>query len=669
VTKVVVLPDGDLLLDAEYLPIQTVTALPTRYFDPKRKRWIVRKCQEIIAWLDAHGFDVSEVPPTHLTLYQVTTIFTAQNQRKFPWLFLQTAGLQDDDALMVSCPDTVKYLGKMRGWLVKPSAENIAYICEAFPRLRWADGALYIKRRAERQLAEQGHGGVPIVAEPEAPAPLIQAPDLDIHDYVFHTNPYSWQKAAFAAVRSQDVFALWMDPGTGKSKVMVDTLSYQFEQGRIDRALIICPATVKDVWAEQFAEHAPGRIITNIHVDHVAKKTDTWLAKPSTPGQFEVLVTNFEAWASEARRAQFARFTERGRYTAVVDESTRIKNPTAKRTKAIIRTTRDATHRYCLTGTPITQSPLDAYSQFFFLDPHIIGHRTFYSFRNEYAVYGEGFQSKQVVVGFRNVEQLHKKLAPFVFKASKDLLGLPPKTYIRRTVELSAVQAEVYQQLKDDLFVQHEKGSLVVSSPLVQLLRFQQVIGGFLPLLPVDGEDEEQYALRVDGHKLVQLEETPPKLEALLNIVRDELEGRKVVIFARFRPEIQLISSRLRHLYGQDSVLEIHGGVSATQRTENRLKFQTEDSPYPFMVLQPQVGGIGLTLTQAAYTIYYSNTYSLEDRIQTEDRTHRLTQSSDRVVYYDVVANAPADAKVYAALRAKKKLSNLVTGDTWKEWL
>lgn len=661
--------DGrDLLIAPGVLLTSAIITLPARRWDVERQCWRVRHTKEAVAAIAYHGVDVSLLPEPSAYLYNATIVFTNQD-RRIPYIFLQTSESPHDDLTCANLPQWKKFIPKDRGWQIKPSNANIQHILDHFPDTVWSRQAVGIRDRFLRMVEAREDDtpySRPTRSDPEGHQVTLSTAmglPVEVADYKFFTEPRIWQKEAFLACREAKVKAVWMDPGTGKTKVMIDVMAYQYQKGTIEAVVVICPATVKDVWAEEIQKHFPPWTGVDVHVDNA--KTAQWIDKDT--GKLRVLITNFEAWTSGKRADEFKRFVGKYRYTAIVDESTRIKNPMAVRTKAIIKATRLAKHRYALTGTPITQTPLDLYSQMYYLDLTILGFTSFYAFRNRYTILG-GFNGK-IVMGYVNLDELNKKIEPYVFRVSKDVLGLPPKEYLKRYVELSSEQKKLYTMLKDDLFAQHEKGSITVTQPMIQMLRFQQLVGGFLPLTPFPDESEDQYVSRIETAVPTQIDETPPKLAALQDLVENELAGERVVIFARFRPELALIAKRLRAEYGDDIVVEVHGGISKDDRTKARISFQDLSSSVRFIVMQQQVGGLGITLTKARYTIYYSNTYSLEDRIQTEDRTHRMTQEADRVVYFDLIAKVACDMKPITALRNKQKLSNLVTGDTWKEWL
>jgi SNF2 family DNA or RNA helicase len=269
-----------------------------------------------------------------------------------------------------------------------------------------------------------------------------------------------------------------------------------------------------------------------------------------------------------------------------------------------------------------------------------------------------GYGGKEVV-GYANLEELQALLDPFSYRVLKvDCLDLPEKIYQRLTVGMSPEQARLYKQIKDEMLATFAGHEIEVINVLAQMLRLAQVTGGFIPI-PADEE-------RGTPSRMEPIPGPNPKLVALLETI-ENITG-KAIIWCRFRAEIDIIQKALRQVYGNRSVVEFHGGVNTTDRGTARREFQDPSSPVRFFVGQIQTGGIGLTLTQAKTVFYFSNSFSLEDRLQSEDRAHRIGQDA-HVTYIDLVARGTIDVKVLGALRAKKNLANLITGDTWTQWL
>jgi SNF2 family DNA or RNA helicase len=276
--------------------------------------------------------------------------------------------------------------------------------------------------------------------------------------YPFKTKPYAHQAKAWDMSKEKDEFGLFMEMGTGKTKVAIDTIAYLYDSGRINSVLIVAPKGVYMNWVtKEIPTHLP---------DHVRYIMASWHAAPKKAEQealdhvmsqsddLRILVMNVEAFSTE-RGTKFASLFMDigGRVAMVVDESTAIKNPAAARTKNVIKVGMKAKYKRILTGTPVTRSPLDLYSQCQFLNPHLLGFSSYYTFRNRYAIMVEikaGNRSFKKIVGFKQLDELTKLLQRFSYRVKKaDCLDLPDKVYQYRYVELSKEQKQIYKQLSD----------------------------------------------------------------------------------------------------------------------------------------------------------------------------------------------------------------------------
>ena len=339
-------------------------------------------------------------------------------------------------------------------------------------------------------------------------------------------------------------------------------------------------------------------------------------------------------------------------FLLAIDESTTIKNPKAKRTKALVALGKSASFRRILTGSPVTKSPMDLYSQCEFMDKRLLGFDSYFSFQGRYAITRTqrmGSHSFQQIVGYRNLDELSSRLETFSYRVTKEeALDLPDKIYTTREVSLTDDQHRHYMSLKEAAIAVLEDGELV-SAPAVmtQLLRLQQVLCGHL--MSDDGE-------------LVEIPTN--RLSALLATV-EEMDG-KVIIWSRFRYDIKAIVATLAKTYGADSVVSYFGDTTDEQRQNAIASFQFGDAR--FFVANPQTAGYGLTLTAATNVIYYANDFNLETRIQSEDRCHRIGQKKS-VTYVDLVTRNSIDEHIVRTLRAKIDLSAKTLGEEARKWL
>jgi len=548
-------------------------------------------------------------------------------------------------------------------WIFVPSGPNVTRALEAFPAAAWSEPAAAIREKVVKQ---QAHSDVLRESRKQG----LRAPD-----FKFSTRlpPFEHQEEVFALSRDLPEFALFMEMGTGKTRIEVDTGTYLRAKGEIAGVLVVCPNSVKDTWEEEVALMAPEWSSHEVVIwsaqarraqrDRIAAFL-TVDAHPSPALRW--FVVNVEGLSSDRAYEACERFLQLHRCLMIVDESSRIKTPKAKRTKNVIKLGQLAAYRRVMSGTPVTQGPLDLYTQFKFLDPGILGFSSFYTFRNRYAVMG-GFNLKQVV-GYANLEELVEIIEPYSYRVTRaECIDLPPKVFERLHVDLGKEQRVAYDQMKADMFTdvvtrREAVQRVSVTIVLTQLLRLQQIVGGFLPITTYNDltELEETHVEPILG--------TNAKIVALMEFLEDLAETSKVIIWARFRAEIALIADGLAARWGEDAVTQFHGGTSTVLRTAGRKRFQDLASPTRFFVGQTETGGLGITLTAADTVVYYSNSFNLESRLQSEDRAHRIGQDKT-VTYVDLVARDTLDKKVLETLRSKKNLADLITGDSWREWI
>ena len=310
--------------------------------------------------------------------------------------------------------------------------------------------------------------------------------------------------------------------------------------------------------------------------------------------------------------------------------------------------------RRILTGSPVTRSPMDLYSQMDFLDPSILGFKSYYAFQGRYAVVQRrsmGAHSFNHIVGFQRMDELTAKLKEHSFRVRKeDCLDLPDKVYMKREVELTKEQSDAYVQMKNLALARLDSGELATTqNVLTQLMRLQQICLGSLT-----DDDGAVHPLKSN------------RQNALLEIC-DEIQG-KAIIWATWTMDIRSIAEALRDRFSVQAVATLHGETPDSERQEIVESFQDRHSDLRFLVGHPKTGGYGLTLTAATTVIYYSNSYDLELRIQSEDRAHRIGQDN-KVTYIDLISPKTVDEKIVNALRDKIRVADMILGEEAREWL
>lgn len=479
-------------------------------------------------------------------------------------------------------------------------------------------------------------------------------------NYKFKVAPFDHQKKALQEANTRESFGFFMEMGTGKSKVLIDNLGMLHMQGLVNFALIIAPKGVYRNWvAKEIPEHMS---------DDVNYRVIRWVSGGNKTQQAEmksvnkpfdgltIFVMNVEAFSTpkgrDAGEWMAKVFGSKG--MVAIDESTTIKNHTAKRTKALIKIASGFTYRRLLTGSPITKSPLDIYAQVAFLGPRLLGYDSYYAFQGRYAVLQKrtmGAKSFQQVIGYRNLDELTYKIDQFSYRVlKKDCLDLPEKTYTARYVSLTPEQVRMYTDIQFQALHLFEDGSMV-SAPAVitQMLRIQQVLSGHL---------------KTDDGEMVYF---PSRRMDALEEIMDEHDG-KAIIWSRFRYDIQQIVAMLKKRFGEHAAAAYFGDTPDDERNRIVHDFQNPDHPLRFFVGNPATAGYGLTLTQANLVVYYANDFNLETRIQSEDRAHRIGQKNN-VTYIDLISEGTIDEKIVKALRSKIDIGAKVLGEEAREWL
>ena len=473
-------------------------------------------------------------------------------------------------------------------------------------------------------------------------------------NYKFKSKPFAHQSKALEMSWDKEVFAYFMEMGTGKSKVLIDNIAMLYNAGKIDSALIIAPKGVYKNWFDsEIPNHMP---------DYIEKKVGLWRTDPNAKelqplfksgAELHILIMNVEAFSTK-KGLQFAhKFLSCHKTLLGIDESTTIKNPNAKRTKNILSLKPFTKYRRILTGSPVTKSPLDLFSQCQFLDSWLLDQSSYYAFRTRYAICRKinvSGRQVEIVVGYRNLGELSEKLKPFSYRVLKDdCLDLPPKTYTKRIIELSDDQKKVYKTMKEKAIAFLNGKMISTATVITQLMRLHQITCGHFTA--DDGSVQEIKNNRIDE---------------LMDIL-EEMEG-KAVIWAHYRYDIEKIVEAISKKYGEDSVVTYYGDTSTDDRQKAITKIQDPTSKVRFIVGTPQTGGYGITLTEANTVIYYSNGYDLEKRLQSEDRAHRIGQKKT-VTYIDLIAEDTIDEKIVEALRKKINIASEVMGEELREWI
>ena len=456
----------------------------------------------------------------------------------------------------------------------------------------------------------------------------------------FKTKPFAHQLKAFELSRKKKNFALLMEQGTGKTKVIIDTAAYLFENKAIDTMIVIAPNGVHRNWVNtEIPIHMACKYKATFYSAQMKKQQIDKFNEVLKYDGLKIFAFNVEAFTSVTAQKYMMTALKNNKVLMVIDESSRIKTPSSKRTKMITQFGKHSSvvAKRILTGTPVTKGPEDVFAQFKFLNPDILGFTAFYKFRAKYCVMG-GFQNRQII-SYQSMDELTKRVEGSSFRVLKsECLDLPEKIYQRHYVKMSEAQGKLYKELKKSFIAELEGNTIEVPEAITRLLRLQQILCGWFP---------------VEGSS-IPIDKVNPRIEALREVLGN-ING-KTIIWARFRADLEAIEG----LLGSEAV-SYHGGVSNDDREIAVNRFQN-DPDVKYFLSNPQAGGIGITLNKAEYAIYYSNSFNLEERMQSEDRAHRIGTEKN-VTYIDIECRKSIDSHIIKALRTKKRLADIVTKD------
>ena len=477
--------------------------------------------------------------------------------------------------------------------------------------------------------------------------------------YKFKTKPFEHQKDALKKCWNKKSFAVFAEMGTGKTKIALDNACILYGKGSIDRLLVVAPKGKYMNWVDQeIPVHVPDYIEKDVLAwkPNITEKYELQLKSIRNSQNFKlkIFVMNVESLSTK-KGCYYARLFLSSKAMMIIDESTTIKNPQAKRTKNILELSKEAPYKRILTGSPVTQSPMDLWSQMDFLEPEILGQQSFYAFRTKYAVLitasaAGGTHKFQKIVKFKNLKELGKLVSPHSYRIlKKDCLDLPDKIFTKRIIELSDEQKKAYSEMKTSAITILKGEAATAVNVLTQLIKLHQITCGHM---------------KTDSGDIINLKNS--RLDELMQIL-GETTG-KVIIWANYIHDINTIESAIKKEFGFDSYCTYYGATKQEDRQACINKFQDETNPVRFFIGNTQTGGYGITLTQASTVIYYSNNYDLEKRIQSEDRAHRIGQKNP-VLYVDLVAKETVDEKIIQALRNKVNIASEINGEELANWI
>ena len=438
-------------------------------------------------------------------------------------------------------------------------------------------------------------------------------------------------------------FGLLFEMGCGKTLTAIAIMGAAYQMGAIEKVLVVAPTSVCSVWPHDINDFANFKTRVGVLLGTKEKRLRELDAVKNHPLQaLKVCVINYESvWRDDI----FQSIADFAPDMIIADESQRIKTHDAQQSKEMHKLGDLAKYKLILSGTPVQNNAIDIFSQYRFLDPTVFG-MNYYAFRNRYAIMG-GFNQKQII-GYRDLDKLIKKEYSIAYRVTKaEALDLPEQTFITRHIPLEGKSKNLYDRIKKDSFAELENGGQITApTVLTKLLRLQQFTGGFIQ--PDEGKPEFVF----DG-----------KLNALEDIIDDYVigEDKKLVIFCRFRPEIDLITKLIQKK--KLGFISIYGDVKLEDRGSLVDDFQ-KNKDTRIALLQIDTAGLGITLTAADTCVYYSVNFNYAAYSQSLARIHRIGQKNN-CTYIHLVVEKTIDERVYKALAAKEDLATTVVDD-WK---
>jgi SNF2 family DNA or RNA helicase len=419
---------------------------------------------------------------------------------------------------------------------------------------------------------------------------------------------------------------VFSEPGTGKTLSALWAADYLMKLGKVRRVLVLCPLSIMhSAWMGDINNSILHRSAVIAHHPQASRRIEM------IQKDYEIVITNYEGLnliANEVRND--------GRFDLViVDEANAYKTVTTRRWKSLNSIITPTTHLWMMTGTPASQSPVDAYGLAKLVNPE--GVPKFYTAWRD--------QVMNKVTMFKWAakadakDKVYEALQPAIRFTKEACLDLPPVITMTREIALTPQQAKYYNMLKDRMLVQAAGETITAVNAAAGVSKLLQISCG---------------AAYTDDKEVVEFD-SAPRLAVLEEILEET--DRKVIIFALFRSTIDTISN---YLTKKGIVNEcIHGDITPSKRGITINRFQTEAEPR-VLVMQPAATAHGITLTAADTVVFYGPLMSVEQYIQCIARADRKGQNSDKVTVFHI-QSSPVESKMFKALGAKVSDSSLLT--------
>lgn len=504
-----------------------------------------------------------------------------------------------------------------------------------------------------------------------------------MHLHKYRMTPYAHQVVGIQRILDSPYLFVADEMGAGKTGQVINAAQELAALGLIDTVIVVCPAAVRSVWFDpELGELAKWMWLETkqkVTWFHSKIKSWEWNISENAPETLHWVITNYDYIRNKDHRKKLSRLCTK-KTLIVGDESSALKNWRAAQTKAFEDLRWDCGRVVILNGTPIDNNPGDLYSQAHVLHPSILGCKTFFHFRARYAKMG-GWQGRQIV-GWHDLEDLQTKLEPYVIRRlKKDCIDLPEKIpAVTIQIPLSPETWKIYKDMRDDMVAWLNSDIMTsASQAIVKVTRLAQMTSGFVGGAVHEDRIFEDAPEWIEGipaeartHKVVEpvQEVGREKLDSFLNWMEERLEENpslKMLVWGRFRPEVERLHRELREKYTHIQTGIIWGGQKPHERDHALRLLDPRTAPAGPVVVAgtPSTGSMGLNLTAASVVVYLSNDFSLKVRLQSEDRAHRPGQKSP-VSYFDFVATGPngqktIDHRVAKALHDKEVIAEFTT--------
>jgi SNF2 family DNA or RNA helicase len=430
---------------------------------------------------------------------------------------------------------------------------------------------------------------------------------------VLMTSLLLHQISAVEKLRNLKVGALYMEMGTGKTRVALELIAQRLDAGKVDHVLWLCPCSVKENLRRDILKHADS--LQNI------------------------TICGIETLSSSIREnVRLLKLVQSQRVFLVVDESNLVKNHKALRTKNIVRISEHCKYKLILNGTPISKCEKDLYAQWYILDWRILGYRSFWSFAANHLEYDDRIKGR--IVNTLNVDYLVRKIAPYTYQVKKsECLDLPSKTYNTEYYYLSQDQRDHYCSIADELLFQVDE---MEPNTIYRLFSgLQNITSGFKVILNGKHMQRELFFKKSMDN---------PRMQLLFDLL--DKTDEKVIVFCKYTQEIHDIISIANERYGAGSAVAFYGELNQRNRQESIKAFENNSRIF---VANKTCAGYGLNLQFCSYVIYYNNDWDYATRSQSEDRVHRIGQDHN-VHIIDICAAHTLDERILDCLQRKESL-------------